>query len=209
MPNWVSTQLEVMGNHDTIMRFRNGIDLNKGILDSYIPCPQELKDTVSGFYSDEEKQRELDSQYEKNLAKYGYRNWYDWQYDIWGVKWGDEDTYIDEDITIVTQGESSYSILKVSFQTPWGFADKGFLALSLMFPELVFEFRVEEEAGFFAGYIVIREGQFIFDETFAPCEYEETMPFDEESHDRFIEWMDDRFDDIESRLPAYHELVMN
>lgn len=46
------------------------------LLQEFIPCPQELRDTVANFEPNDAM-----------LAKYGYSNWYDWQVANWGTKW--------------------------------------------------------------------------------------------------------------------------
>jgi hypothetical protein len=56
-------------------------------LNEFIPVPQELKDTVSGFHGDPEKQRELEEQTARNVEKYGAGNWYDFCVQEWGTKW--------------------------------------------------------------------------------------------------------------------------
>jgi hypothetical protein len=56
-------------------------------LNEFIPVPQELKDTVSGFHGDPEEQAKLEAQTRANIDKFGYGNWYDFCVGEWGTKW--------------------------------------------------------------------------------------------------------------------------
>ena len=57
-------------------------------LNEFIPVPEDLK-IVSGRVGadDDENQRALVAQQESNLAKHGYKDWYDWCVNEWGTKW--------------------------------------------------------------------------------------------------------------------------
>lgn len=192
MPNWVSTTMSVTGSREELQKFLDGI-LDDRILDSYVPCPAELRETVSGWSNDEAEQAEREKKYQANIAKYGYKDWYDWQYEVWGTKWGDCDTHI-EPMTELANGKWEVSIY---FQTAWGSASNGFRKVSAMFPTLRFIFEYDEEAGFFAGVEAMENGVVIFDEAFAPCEYDGEIDYDsDESIDKYEEWKSDRSDEI-------------
>ena len=60
---------------------------NEGLFSELAPIPKELSDTVSGRLGDTEEQRQLELREEANLAKYGYKNWYDYCVNEWGTKW--------------------------------------------------------------------------------------------------------------------------
>lgn len=198
MPNWVSTTTTVTGSREELSKFVDGIK-DKKILESYVPCPQELRDTMSGFTHDEAKAEEMRKKNEENIAKYGHKDWYEWQYATWGTKWGDCDTYI-EPITELGNGAHEVSI---TFLTAWGSASEGFRKVSSMFPSLMFTFTYDEEAGFFAGVEVIKGGITIHEGMFAPCEYGEELDFDDdESVEKYEEWKMDKMDKI------YDELVL-
>lgn len=55
-------------------------------LNEFIPVPEELK-IVAGRVSDEQEQKALEAQEAVNLAKYGYKNWYDFCVGSWSTKW--------------------------------------------------------------------------------------------------------------------------
>lgn len=192
MPNWVSTTLGVKGSEQEVKRFVDGVK-DKNILESYIPCPQELRDTVSGSFQDEDKMTELRKQQESNIAKYGHKDWYDWQYDNWGTKWGDSDT----DIGTPTDLSDGSWELVIHYMTAWGPADAGFLKISAMFPTLSFIFDYDEEAGFFAGTEVMESGEVVFQKFFAPCDYEGELDYDDyESIDKYEAWKEEQTDAI-------------
>ena len=87
MPNWCNNNL-TLTHEDPAMIQRAFDALERGeFLNEFIPVPQELKDTVSGFHGDPEKQRELEEQTARNVAKYGAGNWYDFCVQEWGTKW--------------------------------------------------------------------------------------------------------------------------
>lgn len=91
-PNWCYNSITVT-HKDPVMleRFKKAADT--GILQEFIPCPQELLDTPANFEVDE-----------KNVKKYGYSNWYDWNVANWGTKWD----FTCEDVEIVGDTISTF-----------------------------------------------------------------------------------------------------
>jgi hypothetical protein len=53
-------------------------------LQEFIPCPQALIDTVSGFVPEQEA---LEAKQAANRERYGYSTWYDFNIANWGTKW--------------------------------------------------------------------------------------------------------------------------
>jgi hypothetical protein len=191
MPNWVSTSLSVKGSEKELQRFIDGITDSK-ILESYVPCPEELHATVAGYVGDD-KAEEHRKQQESNIAKYGYKDWYDWAYEEWGTKWGDCDTDISKPLE---HSNGSWEV-QVHYQTAWGPADAGFLKVSALFPELLFTFDYDEEAGFFAGVHAFRDGAIIFESMYEPCSYEGEVDYDDyESIDKYEAWKEAQGDAI-------------
>lgn len=183
MPNWVSTTLSVKGSKEEVHRFIDGITDSK-ILQSYVPCPEELQNTVAGSVP-EDKAEEHRKQKESNIAKYGHKDWYDWAYDNWGSKWGDCDT----DIQPVSEDSFGVWEVIIQYQTAWSCADTGFLKVSQMFPSLYFTFDYDEEAGFFSGLHVFHNGNIIFESMYEPCNYPHPIDWDDcESMDKYEEW---------------------
>ena len=209
MPNWVYTSFEIRGPKEDMRKFMTGmgldfesVDQKCEILKTYFPTPPELMDRVAGFFSPtnlydlktavlrgESSQEDYDRE-EENLrrdeeciAKYGYKNWYDWQYDKWGTKWGDCNTYLLSQIDnqLVFQLESAWSPIEV-----------GLTEVSIKFPTLTFELEMLEESGEYAGLHVMKEGNTLFYEEFAPGEMisdfeKDGENFDYDVYDDFIE----------------------
>jgi hypothetical protein len=191
MPNWVSTTLTVRGSEEEIKRFKDGIKDSK-ILESYVPCPTELHETVAGYVGDD-KAEEHRKQQESNIAKYGHKDWYDWAYDNWGTKWGDCDTDISEPMVF---SDGSWEV-QARYMTAWGPADAGFLKVSAMFPTLLFTFDYDEEAGFFAGTQAMHNGASVFESMYEPCSYEGEVDYDDyESIDKYEAWKEEKSDAI-------------
>jgi len=87
MPNWCNNNL-ILEHDDPAMIKRAYDALERGeFLNEFIPVPQELKETVSGFMGDGDEQRKLEAQTRANVEKYGYGNWYDYCVGEWGTKW--------------------------------------------------------------------------------------------------------------------------
>jgi hypothetical protein len=191
MPNWVSTTLTVRGSEEEVKRFKDGIKDSK-ILESYVPCPTELHETVAGYVGDD-KAEEHRKQQESNIAKYGHKDWYDWAYDNWGTKWGDCDTDISEPMAF---SDGSWEV-QARYMTAWGPADAGFLKVSAMFPTLLFTFDYDEEAGFFAGTQAMHNGASVFESMYEPCSYEGELDYDDyESIDKYEAWKEEKSDAI-------------
>ncbi len=99
MPNWCSNHITVRGtNQAEIQRLAKAFSEGE-LCHAVIPTPQELTDTISGSFGDDEKQRELEAKTRANIEKYGYGNWYDFQVANWGTKWdvSCDSVEIDED----------------------------------------------------------------------------------------------------------------
>jgi hypothetical protein len=58
----------------------------EGLLQEFIPVPEELRNTVSGSMG-EDKRAEHEAQQAANLEKFGYRDWYSFCVYEWGTKW--------------------------------------------------------------------------------------------------------------------------
>ena len=83
-----------------------------GLLQEFIPCPQELRDTQAVYYPDGHELKEAQDLLEsRNIEKYGFKNWYDWQVAHWGCKWdiGGESEPADLDDGVLT----------LSFDSAW------------------------------------------------------------------------------------------
>ena len=86
MPNWCNNSI-TLRHKDSAMVTRAQEALAAGrLLQEFIPCPQDLIDTVSGFMG-EDKREAHEAQMKRNIELYGYKDWYDWNVANWGTKW--------------------------------------------------------------------------------------------------------------------------
>lgn len=166
MPNWCSQRLEVRGPSTDVVRFKVATQTDKTegderSLNHLFPIPDELTATVEGWNSDEDEQSKLEKAYANNLDKYGYKSWYDWALENWGTKWGACDVYENCDVVISRDGKSStYSL---HFNSAWSPAVGLISKISEMFPSLMFGLMFTEEAHFFAGFTVYKNGEMVAD----------------------------------------------
>ena len=93
MPNWCNNTVEI--NHTDKTKMYALVEaINEGKFCNFaMPIPEDLHIVAGRVGNDEdEKQKDLVAQEEVNLAKHGYRNWYDFCVNQWGTKW-DVDPY--------------------------------------------------------------------------------------------------------------------
>ena len=87
---------------------------------------------------------------EQAHAETGYQNWWDWQLANWGIKWGDCDTIIQDEL-FDNENDNTVNVTLV-YQTPWGpFSDKFFENISGLFGGLTISNVYEEPGMCFAG----------------------------------------------------------
>jgi hypothetical protein len=111
MPNWCNNNLVL--EHDfpeMLTRAKDALDRGE-FLQEFIPVPQDLRDTVSGFMG-EDKRAAHEAQMEANIAKHGYKDWYDFCVNEWGTKW---DTGEQGNTDISPDGKT----LHTGFDTAW------------------------------------------------------------------------------------------
>jgi hypothetical protein len=152
MPNWCNQQLTIKGDKQERDRLVALVTTENGYqLTSLHPCPPELMETVRGWTNDEDLQRQHEEQQQRNIDKYGYKDWYDWAYANWDSKWSDCDTELEyhDDYTSFV------------FQSAWSPMCALITKLSEIFPSLVFGLAYTEEAHLFAGWSVFHEGKFV------------------------------------------------
>lgn len=99
-----------------------------------LPIPDDIASTTS-------PNRDVQSA-AAMLAKYGVRDWYDWQTRNWGCKWGDCHT------GLMCSDERQTSL---RFDVPWGPALPAYSGISALFPTLTFYYRYYEQGMGFSG----------------------------------------------------------
>ena len=205
MPNWTNTRMAVSGTEADVKDFVSKILVEEGrtesmfarevtlIYKSLIPCPEELFEVTSPV---REEQAELAEQMRQ---KYGASDWYEWQYDNWGVKWGDCHTFMDSEPHQLANGK--WEVVYV-YDLPWGDGEQAHVKISALFPNLRFGFDFDEEAGFFQGCQVMKAGEILFSDFFEPAvDYEDlpdglTPEQQDEWHDKYSEWRNEKMSEI-------------
>lgn len=111
MPNWCNNSI-TLRHADSAMVQRAQEALAAGrLLQEFIPCPQDLIDTVAGFPG-EDKRAAHEAQVKANIEKHGFANWYDWNVANWGTKW---DVGGDDGLT----QRLDPNTLQASFESAW------------------------------------------------------------------------------------------
>lgn len=106
MPNWCSNSI-TLRHADPAMIDR--VMNSKSLLMEFLPTPQELVDTVSGWMG-EDKQAAHEAQQARNIEKYGFKDWYDWNINNWGTKW---------DFALDSKDQVDANTLTASFDSAW------------------------------------------------------------------------------------------
>jgi len=87
MPNWCNNTMTI-SHADPAMVKKAADAWNAGaFLQTLVPCPSELLETVKGWTNDEEEQKANDAKVADNMEKHGYATWWDYCVAEWGTKW--------------------------------------------------------------------------------------------------------------------------
>jgi hypothetical protein len=113
VPNWCNNVV-TLRHADAAMLIRAQEGFKKGeLLQTFIPCPQELRDTQAVHYPEGHADKAAqDALVARNIAEHGFANWYDWQVAHWGTKW---DVGSDDDGADIED-----DVLTLSFDSAWG-----------------------------------------------------------------------------------------
>lgn len=115
MPNWCNNVVEIEAiSQDMIARVAEAA--KKGsLLQEFIPCPQDLLDTVCGSVGVDGSpaQTALEDQQALNVKKYGYSTWYEWKIANWGTKWDIGECTVEE-----VEGSDGFA-LTLTFDSAW------------------------------------------------------------------------------------------
>lgn len=110
MPNWCQNTLTLHHEDPAMLERAKAAFTNGKFFNEFIPCPQELIDTVSGYVPEQEA---LEAKQAANREKYGYSTWYEFNVSNWGTKWdvgGNDGLYSEESVhTIVFNFDSAWS----------------------------------------------------------------------------------------------------
>jgi len=189
MPNWCECEMTVTGPSGELDRFMAGIkqeDAKPGedtsgerpylLLESYVPMPEALRDTISParVFETEAERDEYNAAHtqawgdgtrehaitraesDRLKSQYGANNWYDWQHAYWGVKWGD---------CRATLERTGPRRVFLRFETPWSPPIAGMDAVAAKFPTLAFRLRYWECGCGFKGDARWSAGEQEYDRT--------------------------------------------
>lgn len=112
MPNWCFNKVTFI--HSDLAEIKRVVEAysRDALFSEFVPCPQDLVDTVAGSFDDTEEQAALEAKQVSNRDKYGYANWYDWCVANWGTKW-DINSNDDQDVPY------SEDRVELYFDTAW------------------------------------------------------------------------------------------
>lgn len=202
MPNYCTNNLKVSGDETEIKRFHEAIIKNEderkdynqfSILDNLFPTPAELSATPKGSFGESDKQKQMEEQNKANIAKFGYKDWYDWNCANYGSKWSDFDGVF---------GEITPTELNMTFMSAWSPIGQGIRNVSKQFPTLDFILTYEEGGMAFCGGYAFRNGETIADiEGEYPSMTEEQVENDE--YDSFYDQVSVVLDMIEQQCEEF------
>lgn len=224
MPNWCYNQMTITGKTDDLRKFRNDITVSEPTDDNpnatklsmktLFPCPAELHEYNSPLRTSKDgtalSDDEVSALSERFIAMYGSPDWYSWQNDNWGTKWGDCDTASDEEIK---DGDTS---LSVYYETAWSPATGLIAKISSLYPQLVFSVFSTEESDAFVCYQVFHKGTLVGEQestTEMPQEIAEMPTETSEELDEYYEalndWQCERNDKISNGVDKFVENYLN
>jgi hypothetical protein len=171
MPNWCTQFVEVRGEEKEIKRMINSFRVEESTRGKYeeesgwdinqlFPVPDELAETphasIIPEWSKEEKDLWLRNKQEENLAKFGVRDWYEWQIKNYGTKWGASHIQIDEEA--LADSSDSFSF---KFESPWGTCPGLMAKVSSLFPSILIGIHAIEQMMMFALWETYHDGKMI------------------------------------------------
>jgi len=203
MPNHCENVVSIAGPKEDITRLWDVIKTDtpeEARLVNLLPMPEELRETPSVIYggTDDESlrlQAEQDDIHQRNIDKYGHKNWYDWAYVNWGTKWGDYD-YISAQMNLIDTWETAD--ISLSFHTAWGpFEPQFWLKVSADYPTLTFSIGYHEPGMMFLGSETYKNGEQTYSEHSEDYSVE-TGDIPDDS-DEFDDWWS-KFENLRDRI---------
>lgn len=156
MPNWCSNTLTIRGKKEDLLAFKQQLEDNKPkdgkicLFQTFIPTPDEIKNTTSPNRN-EESAKYL-------LEKYGAIDWYNWQIEKWGTKWGCCNAYWEEEDPMDTHHDELFDLI-LHYQTAWSPGDEGLKDIFEANDDLSFFLTYEEEGMGFQGNLFVKNGE--------------------------------------------------
>jgi hypothetical protein len=213
MPNWCWQYVTVKGSKEDLrslldaMRLKDAEGNDVYGLNHLYPCPKELAETHAMHWSgDQTEQAEIERKQAENLAKFGYKDWYEWANSNWGTKWGACGVVVDDDSRIDSNGELTFQ-----YESAWAPATGLLAKVSAQFPNLIIGFYCREEADFFATMHVFYGGEMTHEDEVG-LDGEPQAPegdASEEEWDKFYEKQNEWNANVNSTLMSLMEDAMH
>ena len=157
MPNWCNNTLTIRGKKEDLLAFKKQLEDNKAntegnvcLFRTFIPTPDEIKNTTSPN-RDEENAKYL-------LEKYGAIDWYNWQIQKWGTKWGCCGAYWEEEDPMDTHHDGLFDMI-LHYDTAWSPGDDSLKDIFMANDDLSFFLRYEEFGMGFQGNLFVKNGK--------------------------------------------------
>lgn len=165
MPNHTASRLSILGEEETIKEL---VEFVKGEGDNFFSF-EKIKPAPDHIF-----QGELD---QSAKEKYGKNNWYDWNVENWGTKWG---AYDQKQVEIFNSSnalkyicDKSYALADYYFSTAWSPAIPVILELSGKYPKVIIQYSYVDEGYFFAGSTYFEDGCVLDEDNFDIEAYQE------------------------------------
>lgn len=156
MPNWCNNTLTIRGKKEDLLAFKKQLEDNKPkdghvcLFQTFIPIPDEVKNTTSPN-QDEKQAKYL-------LEKYGATDWYNWQIEKWGIKWGCCDAYWENEDPTHTSHDGLFDLI-LHYETAWGPGDDSLKDIFMANDDLSFFLQYEEPMMGFEGNLFVKNGE--------------------------------------------------
>lgn len=126
--------------------------------------------------------------------------WYGWNLDNWGSKWGSYEEYWNE--PFLTGGGEPRMVLDGKFESAWCSPDLLIMNISRRFPNLRFGVAYEEWNMMFVGGYVYQAGSLVWEDYREwdgfPKELDEAVAQDD--YDQVMDWQNEQFCDVENDM---------
>jgi hypothetical protein len=137
MPNYCENELDVSGKIEDIREFAGAVYSKKS--------DDEEEDTLLSFQKIKPRPEDQND------------NWYDWNINNWGTKWGAID------VRLITSSNKRYTY---EFSTAWSPPIKLVIEASRLYPKLAFTIRFWEGGMGFRGYVKCKNGEVVKEATY-------------------------------------------
>lgn len=108
MPNWCENVVNLRHDNPSMVKAAIEAAREGKLLEFAVPMPADLRREGVESYGGEDAAKN-DALRAENLAKHGYKSWYDWSVEHWGTKW---------DVEVEVEVEMD-KICRLRFDSAW------------------------------------------------------------------------------------------